>query len=1147
MKKKLKNFYKAFTLIELLSIVILLAVISLIATPIVLNIIKEAQESADMSSANLIVSAGKDFYSEAILDSKKMDKIKNYQDLYADLVIMNKPSFGQLYLNTEGKVAMVTIINNKCYKKTYETNIEKVELNDCDLGYMAPDDIKPTVSQEVVNTKANENDWYNQNLFIKVNVIDNESGPVGYKRCMSQLECEPSDTIYDLDKNIYIDTESQTNYVCVIGVDEKGNESEKDCQIYRLDKTQPIINGINDLSIIINDKLDLANNVTVDDALSGIDGVLEIDPPTIDTSIIGTTQVKYKVKDMAGNIKEITRNIIIDAYAPTVEFNLVDNSSINENGWANKDFYIRAIITDNSETGIKIANSCTVNSSSECTPIASFTGTTKDFLITTEGSNRACVEVTDNNNKTTKVCSDTYNLDKTAPIAGTATFTGTLGSNNWYTTNVTVNVENGSDSLSGHSSTTSNIYNITSNTVGQTVTITTTDKAGNTANRSYVIKVDKGTPEVPTVTMRYAEDNKIYSSNTWSNQNINVYLSSDAPTSSIAYYEYSTNRTSWTRLSGNTLRVSNEGTTNLYFRSVSNSGAKSNSTNLNVVKIDKTAPSTPSIVMKKGSTRGTTYTQDTWSNQDIYITLNYTRTDASGIDHYEYSNNGRTWYKFTNSSSITTEGTTELYFRAVDGAGNNGNSTSVYKIKIDKTSPSTPSIAMKKSNSRGETYESDSWVNDQVYIALSYSRTDTSGIDYYEYSTNKSTWYTVSGNSMNHTTEGTTNLYFRAVDNAGNKGTATSVYKIKIDETKPATPTIKMTKGSKNGLTYVSNTWSNKDVYVTLSVSKTDSSGIDHYEYSTNNYTWNKMTIPYLFDDDGTEEVYFRAVDGAGNASSSTSKQIIKIDTVAPFAPTITIRKGSDSGSIYSSGTWQPLDLYIKGSYSRTDTSGIAGYQMSTDNRNWTVTSTSSSRINMPGQYTVYLRAVDNAGNIGTVAKVYNVYKSEYLVDSGAGNGHFVYYKNLYWRIVGRSGSGKTGTVTLISDGCVGPTYKLSPGNSSMIGIINKGINNYAKSLYDRNYIYSYHPINTSEIYKYSRNNTVGCSYWAYNGTSPTANYVASNSTSYTAYNAAAVTGGALKRELSGRTRIILTTKAGVYVTNNKNGAGTTQAWTIGY
>ena len=91
---------------------------------------------------------------------------------------------------------MAVIINNKCYKKDYMTEIEVVDVSECDLGYMGPDEVKPTISQTASNTNINENGWYKEDIYLTINVTDNESGVFGYKRCISQSECEPEDTIY---------------------------------------------------------------------------------------------------------------------------------------------------------------------------------------------------------------------------------------------------------------------------------------------------------------------------------------------------------------------------------------------------------------------------------------------------------------------------------------------------------------------------------------------------------------------------------------------------------------------------------------------------------------------------------------------------------------------------------------------------------------------------------------------------------------------------------------------------------------------------------------------------------------------------------------------------------------------------------------
>ena len=62
---------KGFTLIELLAVIIILAVIALIATPVVLNVVEKAREEAAINSAYGVVDAAKLYYTESLLDSTK--------------------------------------------------------------------------------------------------------------------------------------------------------------------------------------------------------------------------------------------------------------------------------------------------------------------------------------------------------------------------------------------------------------------------------------------------------------------------------------------------------------------------------------------------------------------------------------------------------------------------------------------------------------------------------------------------------------------------------------------------------------------------------------------------------------------------------------------------------------------------------------------------------------------------------------------------------------------------------------------------------------------------------------------------------------------------------------------------------------------
>ena len=504
----------------------------------------------------------------------------------------------------------------------------------------------PVIVFNVEGNPFNSNNWSKENVTVKINVTDNSGlGIKEIKYCKGTTDCEPTTSIEN-NGTVTLEESSATNKVCVIATDNNNTSSKICSNNYQIDKVLPTIDGIGDIKVNRNDNVNLTSGVTYSDALSQIDGELTITPSTVDTSTIGTKQVTYRVVDKAGNVREVTRNIIVDAEAPTIVFNLVNNSAINSNGWAKSDFYLRATITDNSGTGIASGSSCTTNSSSECTPIASFTGTTKDFLISVEGSNRACVQVTDNNNKTTKVCSNTYNLDKTAPTAGTATFSGTLGSNSWYTSNVTVNKVNGSDALSGHSSTTSNISSITSNTTGTTVTITTTDLAGNSATRNYTIKVDKNAPSTASLSVSSSTSNSI-----------TVTASGADSTSGI--YSYTFQRSTTSSTSGFTTVATRTTTSTSY--SYTYTGLSSGPTYyLRVIATDAAGNTKTSSVVSRTLNVPPTIASVSVSNKttnSITIAARSTDSDGDRLTYKLYTGPSSNNLTLATTSSSTTSGT----------------------------------------------------------------------------------------------------------------------------------------------------------------------------------------------------------------------------------------------------------------------------------------------------------------------------------------------------------------------------------------------------------------------------------------------------------------------------------------------------------
>ncbi len=106
---------RGFTLIELLAVIVILAIIALIATPIVLDIIEDSKESANIQSINSLVDM-------AEMYATTNETTGNLYDKVIDKIEGSKPDNGVVYVNKKGEVALALKYNNKCYVKAYDSN-----------------------------------------------------------------------------------------------------------------------------------------------------------------------------------------------------------------------------------------------------------------------------------------------------------------------------------------------------------------------------------------------------------------------------------------------------------------------------------------------------------------------------------------------------------------------------------------------------------------------------------------------------------------------------------------------------------------------------------------------------------------------------------------------------------------------------------------------------------------------------------------------------------------------------------------------------------------------------------------------------------------------------------------------------------------
>jgi|GEM_PF-2424850 Fibronectin type III domain./S-layer homology domain. len=201
-----------------------------------------------------------------------------------------------------------------------------------------------------------------------------------------------------------------------------------------------------------------------------------------------------------------------------------------------------------------------------------------------------------------------------------------------------------------------------------------TDAAGNVTKGNYgPYKIDKTAPDKPSVDV-----SNDYVSGTWSEQNVELSLSSQDDASGVQYYEYSTSAdgeswSSWSRLPGNTAAFGDQQlVTDQYvkFRAVNGAEVSSDESEAWQVRIDKEAPAITGI------------NNNEYTNANT-VTVSFSDAGA-GLTAAEYQMNDGDWNTISvedGAMTFTEEGRYSI--RIEDGVGNQ----STVDFIIDRTLP----------------------------------------------------------------------------------------------------------------------------------------------------------------------------------------------------------------------------------------------------------------------------------------------------------------------------------------------------------------------------------------------------------------------------------------------------------------------------
>ena len=449
------------------------------------------------------------------------------------------------------------------------------------------------------------------------------------------------------------------------------------------------------------------------------------------------------------------------------------------------------------------------------------------------------------------------------PPHTTDSLTGTLGSNSWYTSSVTVTLL-ASDAGAGVASTQCSLDRgatwftyagpFTVSAQGTTaLEFYSVDKVGNQETIEWdTFNIDSVSPQtVDSLTGTLGN-------NGWYKSNVRISLSSSDATSGVAKTTYSLDQGQTWKLYTIPFVVRAQGTTTVEYYSTDYAGNKE-SIEWQNVGIDNVKPQTTLQVT------GAELNNGWWTSATV---VSFSATDASsGVSGIFYSlNKGKTWIQYTGPLYIDAQGKTPVKFYSVDNAGNQEKAQS-YSLQIDMLAPHT-------TDSLAGTLGSNGWYTSSVTISLSATDANssvantpgvanTSGVANTFYSLDGGKTWILYKAPFVVKTQGTTTLKYYSVDKAGNQE-STKSDSFNIDTAAPHTTESLAGTLSSNG-------WYTSSVTVTLSGSDVIS-GVASIFYSLDSgSTWITYTAPFVISAQGTTKVEYYSVDVAGNREKTKS------------------------------------------------------------------------------------------------------------------------------------------------------------------------------------------------------------------------------------------------------------------------------------
>ena len=889
---------KAFTLIELISVIVILSIIALISVPITTNIINSSRNKAYEETINNIIEISKNY---------SVYNNLGYNTLYKEL------TFDELA--NKGYIESSDIINPKTNQKLAGCVIYRwvIGSNQYEFKYDETCNGKASYPEVVINVTPDSESWITEKP-----TFDIEGEYESFKYCIEESECNPN---IDYNNRVTIEKESKNLIICATGYNNKEVGKTTCTKSYKVDRTNPTLT----YNITTSTNKIIVNASCTDD-ISGIskkeysinDKEYQ-DNNTFSNLSKGTYKISVKCTDNAGLTTVKSSNVVLENIKNPVIAQLsqipTDTSyaqqriikiNYSSEGIENPEYYFKSSVAATVSSGVVVQSCETGNIPGTCTQ----TSVTNLTANTWYRTNNSSINVTYTSNGILYAVSkdgvnisgtSTYtiaNIDTTKPSitmgvttkTDRATLTLTCSDSESGITKYEYSKDNGTTWITGNSS-----YTFTGLTQGTSYQYK--GKCTNGSGLTNIASSEDSTYTItnPTITQISQEP----SSGTWaqnrvikitySNANMNnayyYFKSSVAATvsSGVVVESCGTGNTPGTCTTSNVTSIS----ANTWYRTNNSSinvTYTSNGTLYAVTKDNTNISGTSTYTISNIDTTKPSITMGVATKTDR-ATLTLTCSDPeSGITKYEYSkDNGTTWV--TGNASYTFTGLTQGTSYQYKGRCTNGSGLSNIASSEDSTytitNPTITQISQEPSSGTWAqnrvikiTYSNANMNNAYYYFKSSVAATVSSGVVVESCGTGNTpgtcttsnvtsisanTWYRTNSKTVNVTYTKTGTLYAVTKDNTNISGTST--YTIaNIDTTKP-TLTYNLSAG-----TY--------DIGKTVTVTGNDSnfSSLWVHVYkdgslisskSVSNYANKSYTV--TMDAIGTWQIFAIAYDKAGN------------------------------------------------------------------------------------------------------------------------------------------------------------------------------------------------------------------------------------------------------------------------------------------